>query len=157
MADRLHKFIPLHEILQQAGRFHDKASRLLASWAREPGSARAGSFFELAARHEREVAESLAARLAADQDLASAETFYQNPPETIPSEGDLQTLAAHKQDVDALAAGLHDLHERWVTVYNTLQATNSTRHVSELIASCRELIERLERQLSSAQVQLQDM
>lgn len=158
MADRLHKFIPLHEILAEAGRFHDSASTLLGRWAHEDGGGRTGSFLEFAAKHERVVARSLASRVAAGQDLVSgAQRFYQNPPEAIPSDDDLHALGLHRQDVDAFAANLHVLHERWVSVYDALIATNRARHVDELIAGCRDLVQRLERQLSSAQVQLRDM
>ncbi|HTU57191.1 MAG TPA: hypothetical protein VMF89_02140, partial [Polyangiales bacterium] len=149
---QLHKFTPLHEVLQQAQRFHDTASGLLFEWAKEDGRGRTGSFLELAAQHEREVADSLARFLSGDIDLGSAETVYQNPPETIPGDAELRALASQRQDVDAFAASLHALHERWVAVYVALKATNPAPRVDELLGNCRELVERLERQLSSAQV-----
>lgn len=157
MSQRLHKFTPLHEVLQQAERFHDAASALLFQWSKEDEGGRKGSFYKVAAEHEREVADSLARALGGDIDLASTETFYQNPPESIPTDRDLNALASQRQDLDGFAAALHELHQRWVAVYEALEATNSATHVHELIANCRGLVERLERQLSSAQVQLQDL
>ncbi|HET8939587.1 MAG TPA: hypothetical protein VFN67_39380 [Polyangiales bacterium] len=156
MTDRLHTFTPLHEVLEQGQRFHDTASNLLDQWAAEDEASRISSFLKLAARHERVVADSLARAIAGD-DLGSAETFYQSPPETIPSTEELSALASQRQDLDAFAAALHTLHERWVAIYKALQATNPARRVDELLGNCRELIERLERQLSSAQVQQQDL
>lgn len=156
MTQRLHKFTALHEVLERAQRFHESAAALLAEWAAED-TGRAGSFLKVAAKHEREVADSFARALASDMDLASVETFYQNPPETIPGEDDLRALALQRQDMDALAASLHELHVRWVAVYDALEATNAAPRVDELVANCRALVERLERQLSSAQVQLQDL
>lgn len=156
MSQQLHKFIPLHEVLQKAQRFHDTASALLFQWAREDDGGRNGSFFKLAAEQERVVADSLARALAGDG-LGSTQTVYQNPPETIPSEEDVKTLAPQRTDLITFAAALHVEHERWIAVYDALRSTNPTRRVEELLGNCRGLVERLERQLSSAQVQLQDM
>jgi hypothetical protein len=147
----------MFEVLRQAERFHVTAAALLRDWAQEDASGRTGSFLKLAGEQERVVADSLARALAGDADLASAETFYQNPPETIPGAEELEALASQRRDLDVFAASLHELHERWVAIYDALLATNPARRVDELLGNCRELVARLERQLSSAQVQLQDL
>jgi hypothetical protein len=159
MSDKLHSFTPLHDVLQRAQRFFDTAAALLAEWAEEDDGGRTGSFLKVATEHEQTVADSLARALdhEGDIDLASADTVYQNPPETIPSEDDLRALASQRQDLETFAASLHALHHQWVAVFEALQATNPTRRLDELLGSCRELIERLERHLSSAQVQLRDL
>lgn len=159
MTDRLHKFIPAHEILERAGRFHESASNMLSQWAtqtREAGELRTSAFLELAAQHERTVADSLTRALSGGVDLSSADTYYQNPPETIPNAEELGSLREQLGDLDAFAAGLHAAHQRWVDIYQALEESNPTGRVGELLRSCRELVERLLKQLSSAQVQAQD-
>jgi hypothetical protein len=159
MTDRLHKFIPVHEIIERAGRFHDSACGMLSQWAtqvHEAGDVRTGAFLELAAQHERSVADSLTRALSGGVDLSSADTYYQNPPETIPNEEEVASLRDRINDLDAFAAGLHDTHQRWVDVYKALEQSNPSGRVAELLRSCRELVERLLKQLSSAQVQAQD-
>ena len=157
MSQRLQKFIPLHQVLQQAERFHATASALLLEWSDADDGGQIGRFLKLAANHERVVADALSHALASDVDIGSKETVYQNPPETIPGDEDLSALASERRDLDGFAAGLHVLHRRWISVYEALRATNPARCVDDLLGSCLELVQRLERQLSSAHVQLQDL
>jgi hypothetical protein len=65
-------------------------------------------------------------------------------------------LGASLGDLEAFAAGLQASHQRWVEVYKALEESNPTGRVNELLRSCREMVERLAKQLSSAQVQAQD-
>lgn len=156
MTQRLHTFIPVHEVLQKAGRFHESAAALFAHWAKQASNAQTRAFLQLAAEQEETVADSLARALNGDVDLASADTFYQNPPETIPNGDDVAALEGQLQDVEAFAASLHTVHQRWIEVYQALEASNPVDRVDELLRSCRELVERMGRHLSSAQVQLKD-
>lgn len=158
MTQRLHTFIPVHEVLEKAGRFHDSASALFQHWARQQGddNGRVKAFLEIAAEQERIVADSLARALNGDADLASAETYYQNPPETIPNGEEVQALEAQLRDLDAFSAGLQAVHQRWVDVYRALEDSNPGSRVDELLRSCRDMVERMQRHLSSAQVQLGD-
>ena len=158
MTQRLHTFIPVHEVLEKAGGFHDSASTLFASWAKAQADSnqRTSAFLELAAQQERSVADSLARALGGEADLESAQTYYQSPPETIPNGEDLVALRAELPQLERFAAALHALHQRWVDVYAALEATNPGSRVDELLQSCRHMVERLEKHLSSAQVQLRD-
>ena len=157
MSHDLHNFIPAHEVLESAIRFHEKAASLFDAWAKPELGERERTFLPLVAAIEREAAKALATYAGEHEDLASLETWFQNAPGELPPNDALEALEAHAGDTPLFCSELHAVHNQWLHVYEAFEKGAPIERVRELFASCRALLLSKQQALSSAQNQLRDM